>query len=408
MPSTSSPTPALETGTYSVDCRDHNQWLTWKPTDNDRKVPRAPYAYPDWPERYVDAQNPTVWTDFETAQDWVEKLSGGFALAYVIRNRDEYPDEDLVVVDYDDARDLKTGAIHPLVHEHLQTAGSYADVSPSGTGVHILCRGQLPDNVTTVADDLPTHDTFPYASIEVYDSARFVTMSGQHLVGTPTQTQPAQAFIDDIVDEFTTPQPQVDASSEVSGPPADASFEDSSPSPHQRSPPASTINIEDVYRAIETTQPSDIRLASPVTETRSDGTKSRNPCWTNSDSGTRLAEMDDGWIYRNGLVVLDALQVVALEEGIVMTAGEYPSGKDFWEAVDELRARGADIPEYEADPGREESSDQPAPSSSPTFGRSLRDLHRELRAKTLERNQLREEHVSLRRGLAARIRDVRL
>jgi putative DNA primase/helicase len=396
MPSTRPPTPALETVTYPEDCRDHDQWLTWKPTDNDRKVPRAPYTYPDWPERYVDAQNPAVWTDFATAQDWIETLSSGFELAYVIRNRDEYPDEDLVVIDYDDARDPETSAIHPVVHEHLQTAGSYADVSPSATGVHILCRGQLPDDVTTVADDLPPHDAFPDASIEVYDSARFVAMSGQYLVGTPTETQPAQAFIDDLVDAFTTPQPQADTSPEV-------------PPPHreQRSPSVSTIDIEDVYRAIETTRPSEIRLNSPVTETRSDGTKSRNPCWTSSDSGTRLAEMDDGWIYRNGLVVLDALQVVALEERIVTTAGDYPSGKDFWQAVDELRARGAHIPEYEADPGREVASNQPAPSSSPTSGQSLRYLHRELRTKTIERNQLREELVSLRRELAARIRDVR-
>jgi len=407
MSSTRPPTPALETASYPADCRDRDQWLTWKPTDNDRKVPRAPYAYPDWPERYVNAQNPAVWTDFETAQDWVEKLSAGFALAYVIRNRDEYLDENLVVVDYDDARDLETGAIHPLVHEHLQTVGSYADVSPSGTGVHILCCGQLPDDVATVADDLPAHDAFPDASIEVYDSARFVAMSGQHLVGTPTETQPAQMFIDDLVDAFTTPQPQADASSEVSGPPADESSEDFLPPSHQRSQPASTINIEDVYRAIEMTRPSDIRLDSPVTETRSDGTKSRNPCWTNSDSGTRLAEMDDGWIYRNGLIVLDALQVVALEEGIVTTAGDYPSGRDFWEAVDELRARGADIPEYEADPDHEEASDQSAPSPSPSPRRSLRDLHRELRSKTIERNELRDELASLRRDLAARIRDVR-
>jgi hypothetical protein len=117
--------------------------------------------------------------------------------------------------------------------------------------------------------------------------------------------------------------------------------------------------------------------------------------------------MDDGWIYRNGLIVLDALQIVALEEGIVTTTGEYPSGKDFWEAVEELRARGADIPEYEAGSDRKEASDQPTPPPSPTAGRSLRDLHRKLRVKTIERNQLRDELVTLRRELAARIRDVR-
>jgi len=399
MPSTNPPTPALETGTYPSDRRDHDQWLTWKPTGDDRKVPRAPYAHPEWPERYVNAQKSSVWTDFETARDWVEKLSGGFALAYVIRNRDEYADEDLVVVDYDDARDPRTGAIHPLVHEHLQTAGSYADVSPSGTGVHILCRGRLPEDVTTIADDLPEHDAFPEASIEVYDSARFVAMSGRHLVGTPTETQAAQAFIHDLVETFTTPQSHAAPSPEV--PP---------PLPPERAQAASTTDIEDVYRAIETTRPSEIRLDSPVTETRSDGTKSRDPCWTSSDSGTRLAEMDDGWIYRNGLVVLDALQVVALEEGIVTTAGDYPSGRDFWRAVDELRIRGASIPEYEPEPDHadaEAASDYPTPSPSQSPSRSLRGHHRELRAKTLERNALREEVTTLREELAARIRDVR-
>ena len=394
MPSDSPPTPALETATYPVDCYEHDQWLTWKPTDDDYgKIPRAPYAYPNWPERYVNAQNPAVWTDFTTAQDWAEKLSG-FALAYVIRDRDEYPDEDLVIVDYDDARDLETSAVHPVIREHLQAAESYADISPSGTGVHILCQGQLPDDVTTVADPLPHHDAIPEASIEVYESARFIAMSGQHLVGTPAETQPAQEFIDDLVETFSTPQTQTEASPEVKP-----------PLPHRRSSLASTNDIEDVYRAIETTRPSEICLDSPVTETRSDGTKSRNPCWTHSDSGTRLAEMDDGWIYRNGLVVLDALQVVALEEGIITTAGNYPEGRDFWQAVDELRHRGADIPEY--DPDDPEPSDYPTPSLSSSAIQSLRSLHRELIVKTHKRDELREEVTALRTELAARIREVR-
>jgi len=393
MHSPSPPTPGLETTTYPNDRRDHDQWLTWKLTDDDRKVPRAPYAYPEWPERYVNAQNPAVWTDFETAREWIEKLYSGFALAYVIRDRDEYPDEDLVVIDYDDARDPRSGAIHPLVHEHLQTAGSYGDVSPSGTGVHILCRGRLPDDVTTVADDLPYHDAFPEASIEVYDSARFVAMSGRHLVGTPTETQTAQAFIDDLVETFTTPQSRAAPSPEV--PP---------PLP-ERAQAASTTDIEDVYRAIETTRPSEIRLDSPVTETRSDGTKSRDPCWTSSDSGTRLAEMDDGWIYRDGLVVLDALQVVALEEGIVTTAGDYPSGRDFWRAVDELRIRGASIPEYEPGPEGDtptarRSSQNSTSSLQVTASGSPQSLRQTLTQQTLERNRLRDEAKSLTTTLA--------
>jgi hypothetical protein len=63
-------------------------------------------------------------------------------------------------------------------------------------------------------------------------------------------------------------------------------------------------------------------------------------------------------VYRDGLIGLDALQVVALEEGIITDERDYPSGEDFWGAVDELRARGAHIPEYEED------KSEAAPSAS--------------------------------------------
>ncbi len=84
-----------------------------------------------------------------------------------------------------------------------------------------------------------------------------------------------------------------------------------------------------MFDAIQHIHPSDIRLRSPVTEERADGSVSRDPSWTVSENGTRLAEFDDGWVYRQGMVGLDALQVVALEERIVTSETEYPSGQAF-------------------------------------------------------------------------------
>jgi hypothetical protein len=57
--------------------------------------------------------------------------------------------------------------------------------------------------------------------------------------------------------------------------------------------------------------------------------------------------MDDGWIWRaDGQFPLDALQVVALEEGIIFDEQDYPNGQAFWDAVEALRRRGAHIPEF--------------------------------------------------------------
>ena len=68
--------------------------------------------------------------------------------------------------------------------------------------------------------------------------------------------------------------------------------------------------------AIQHTGPGDVWLRSTVTHERADGTASLDPAWAQSKSGTRLAQVGDGWVYRKGMHGLDALQVVALEERI--------------------------------------------------------------------------------------------
>lgn len=385
--------PEIQSETYPADLLDREQWLTWKPTADGRKIPRAPYRYSEWPSKYVDAHDKTVWTDFETAQLWCGKLDR-YDLAFTIRDRDQFPEENLILIDYDSVRDPATGRLHPTVWTHIKHAASYADISPSQTGVHILGRGKLPGEIRAISDSLDDTDRFTNAEIEVYDSARYIAMTGAHVANTPLETRNCQGFIEELAENFATT--------------SESSFDHGSKRAEQSREPTdrveTTSDIEDIYHAIRRTQPGDLRLWSPVTEERNDGTKSRDPVWANSKTGTRLAEVDDVWIYRDGLIALDALQVVALEERIITDEQDYPSGRDFWRALDTLRARGADIPEYEADPDQVDASDHPNTSSSDA--RSLRALHRQLRAKTRERDELRAELTTLQQDVAACIRDI--
>ncbi|MFW6434876.1 MAG: hypothetical protein ACOCY1_00700 [Halovenus sp.] len=335
--------PAVESDIYPEDLVDVDQWLTWKPTDDGRKVPRAPYEHPDWPDKFVSAQDPTVWTEFEIAREWVRKLSG-YDLAFNIPNDDADVVDNHVLVDYDDARDPETGRIHPTVREHLKHAESYADVSTSGTGVHIFCRGTLPEGVKAVDAPLPAAEGFEDAEIEVYDAGRYSAMTGNHIVGTPTETTECQAFLEDLAEEFATV---------AEGTPDELTREPEK-SREELADVETTDDIQDVLDAIQHTGPRDIRLRSTVTQERGDGSKSMDPSWARSKSGTRLAQIDDGWVYRKGMVGLDALQVVALEERLITSETEYPSGETFWEAVDALRDRGAHIPELDRDPDTRE------------------------------------------------------
>ncbi|MDQ2072807.1 hypothetical protein RBH20_09700 [Haloarcula sp. H-GB4] len=325
------------TGILPTNLEDRERWIAWKETDDGRKVPRAPWETGG--DAFVSAQDSDVWVDLATAEAWLDKLSG-FDLAYNIPDRDDH-ETDLVLIDYDDARNPETGDIHATVREHIDRADSYADVSTSGTGVHILCRGQLPDGVKSIEATLPEDEAFPDAEIEVYDSARFVAMTGTHIASTPAKTTRCQQFIDDLADDYTT----------VAEGTPDELIQEPEKTAAEIADVETTSDMQDVLDAIQHTGPRDIRLRSTVTQERSDGTTSMDPSWAQSKSGTRLAQVGDSWVYRKGMVGLDALQVVALEERIITTETEYPSGEAFWQAVEALRGRGAHIPEFEPSEG---------------------------------------------------------
>jgi primase-polymerase (primpol)-like protein len=197
------PVPEVEAGVFP-ETADGRPWILWayEEAEGDakpRKIPSTLYANPEWPEQHVSAQNPENWTDREDVMDWAG-ISDDFWPAVNICDRDELPNEDLVLVDFDDAGDPETGEIHPAVDEYVGRAESYADVSTSGTGIHILARGSLPDRVTAVEGDLPAIAGFEDA--EVYDSARYICMSGDHIAETPREINERQALVDELVDEY--------------------------------------------------------------------------------------------------------------------------------------------------------------------------------------------------------------
>jgi hypothetical protein len=82
-------------------------------------------------------------------------------------------------VDLDDCRDPETGNIAEWAQEIIDDLDSYTEISPSGTGVHVIVRGVLPRSGKR-------------GKIEMYDSGRYFTVTGEHLEGPPRTVEPAQ------------------------------------------------------------------------------------------------------------------------------------------------------------------------------------------------------------------------
>ena len=89
----------------------------------------------------------------------------------------------LVGVDLDHCRDKDSGEItSSLACEIIRSFHSYTEVSPSGSGLHIICRGKLPG------------PGIHREKIEMYDSGRFFTVTGKQF--SPNSLVDAQAAID--------------------------------------------------------------------------------------------------------------------------------------------------------------------------------------------------------------------
>jgi P4 family phage/plasmid primase-like protien len=326
----------VESPAHLADLLGRVRWFNWKLTD-DRKIPRAPYANPDHHDKFVSWKEQEIWTDYETAAEWASKLPG-YGVASCIPAYEDNTIDRIILFDFDNCRDPHTGAIHPEAWEFIDQYDLPAFVSTSGTGLHAFGWGSVPDGVkpsfsralgewghTTAAGGDP--------ELEVYGSARFVALTGEHIVETPLTAAELGEMGHDLYNRYGSeikPAQEHDPST-----PADAIDEMDATSSH-----------DVIFDAIARTDPRDIRIRSTVTEERADGVKSLDPSWESSESGTRLAMFDDHFLYRKGNIRLDCLQLVALEERIISNPERYPSGRDFFDAVDALRDRGARIPKF--------------------------------------------------------------
>lgn len=155
-----------------AEMRDLKSWVLWKFIWRDGKPTKVPFSLNGSPAKSND---PSTWSDFEAA---CERLDGYDGIGFMFSENDPY-----CGIDLDGCRDPKTGIVSPWAKEIILSVGSYAEVSPSETGVKIFVRaiwtGQ--GRKMELQDAERTSDKTP--AIEVYDRVRYFAMTGVRLKG---------------------------------------------------------------------------------------------------------------------------------------------------------------------------------------------------------------------------------
>ena len=143
-------------------------WICWqavaqpRPDDPDHigKIPIDPITGGN-----AKSNDPGTWSDFDTAVKAAERFTG---IGFMFGNS-PYFGVDIDGVEADIREFIEGG--NGIVSEFVHALQSYAELSPSGKGIHILCRGTLPNGSRR------------RGKVEMYESGRFFTVTGNTIGG---------------------------------------------------------------------------------------------------------------------------------------------------------------------------------------------------------------------------------
>ncbi len=155
------------------ELRDRPQWVAWRYERRRAKwtkVPVNPHT-----GRNADPADPATWGTFAQARAHARRQQLG--LGYVFAADDPY-----VGIDLDQCRDPATGALTARASSIVAEVDTFAEISVSGTGVHLIARGALPG----------LRRKSPALAIEMYQERRFFAVTGRHLPDSPCTIEPRQ------------------------------------------------------------------------------------------------------------------------------------------------------------------------------------------------------------------------
>ena len=179
-PSNASPFIRFSIDITSVppDLREHPQWVAWRHAKRSGKDSKVPYCAATGQK--AASNDPVTWGPFEEAVAFATDGGHFDGLGFVLT-----PDDSFAVIDLDHCID-EEGTVAPWAQEIISSLQSYTEVSPSGDGVHIWVRGTLPPGGRK------------RANVELYDQGRYMTVTGQHLDGSPLTIENRQPELDTL------------------------------------------------------------------------------------------------------------------------------------------------------------------------------------------------------------------
>ena len=149
---------------FPHELKEQKRWCNWKFVTRDGKETKLPINAATG--ELAKSNDESTWSDFETAIANADESTG---VGYFFKK--PYIGIDIDNVGYEIERYKNGDHEDNIVSEFVNTLGSYSEISPSGNGIHILLKGQLPSHGRR------------RGNVELYDGGRFFTTTFNSIGG---------------------------------------------------------------------------------------------------------------------------------------------------------------------------------------------------------------------------------
>jgi hypothetical protein len=149
-----------------AELRNLKRWVCWRYEQRGKR--RTKVLYDPIKKNKASSTDPDTWWTFEVVLCALEETDLYRGIGCIIA-------APYVAIDLDKVRDATTGDTEDWAAAIIEEVNSYTELSPSGTGFHIWCKGTLPEG------------TRRCGRIEMYNEARYFTVTGRKLATLPNE-----------------------------------------------------------------------------------------------------------------------------------------------------------------------------------------------------------------------------
>lgn len=159
------------------ELKQYNNWVCFKFVNRNGKKSKVPFN--PISGQMAKSNDMSTWCTYDVAVNNAARYDGiGF----------QFSNSPFVGVDIDHCKDGDNISVPAL--DIIDTLKSYTEISPSGTGVHIICKGNAPDGGNRKDN------------IEIYSEGRYFTVTGKIFNSNYTAVNDCQNDLNNIHDKY--------------------------------------------------------------------------------------------------------------------------------------------------------------------------------------------------------------